>query len=732
MKLDFPSLKKPQEGVDLTDYLKDYQQKTCLLVSSPVVISKNNLFQMQRRIPSPWKESLPSTHPNFPREKIEKETPKCSPKHPIHWLIGSIRFLSMQGHLSEAFKSFYLLQLQSSSSVAFLHPISSLLSASTNLRALPQGKQLHAHIISLGLHGNPFLISRLSSFYSTVGLFSDAKIIVENSSTEQTLAWNLLISAYIRNGCWLDVVLAYKKMVEWRIMVDKFTYPSVLRACSEILDLELGRMIHGSIEISGLQHDLFISNALISMYAKCGMIEVARQLFDCMSRRDIVTWNSLISGYVSNGMWNESLELLEKMQLEESKMNTVTWNIIATANSQMGSHSEALELISKVRIRDSSIDPASLVIGLNSCSRTGHLRLGKEIHCLAFRLHYNGLDNVSNALITMYSRCKQIEVSYHLFRMRTYKSLVTWNAMIAGFAGGDQEEETFLTLQEMIRSQIQPNYVTLMTVLPLCARTANLRYGQELHCYIIKHTFENYQLLCNSLIDMYSKSGSILVAQRVFDTMSDHDRVSYTSMIAGYGMQGEGVKALDLFYKMTYCGIKPDGITMVAILSACSHSGLITTGEMLFRNMKVLYGIAPQMEHFSCMVDLFARAGFLRDAEEFIDRMLFEPSTAILATLVRACRAYGNTEIGERAAKRLLDMRSDEPTHYALVVDTFTYCKNWVGLTRVRAVMKDLGITELYMLLGGLYEHMQDVGYVGDKGLVILAEVFCEQTMKPE
>nr|UPT48594.1 pentatricopeptide repeat protein AaPPR412 [Agave angustifolia] len=508
---------------------------------------------------------------------------------------------------------------------------------------------------------------------------------------------------------------AYKKMVGRGCEVDKFTYPSVLKACSMILDLDLGRVIHGIIEISGLQHDLFIRNALVSMYANCGLMSVARKLFDVMSEKDIVTWNSLISGYSSKGMVEESFELLEKLQLEESKMNTVTLNTIAATNSQMDKHLEALKLIAKMRNNDSSIDSASLVIGLNSCSRIGHLRLGKEIHGLTFRLHYNQFENVNNALITMYLRCKQIEFAYLLFRMRTYKSLITWNAMIAGLAVGTQEEEIFEIFHDMIRSRVQPNYVTLMTVVSICARTNNLRYGQELHCYITKHGFNDYQLLCNSLIDMYSKSGRISVARRVFDMMTDYDRVSYTSMIAGYGMQGEGMKALDLFDKMICCGIKPDGITMVVVLSACGHSGLITHGEMLFEKMFVIYGIFPQMEHYSCMVDLFVRAGFLRNAEEFINHMPFEPSTAMLATLIRACQTLGNREIGERAAKRLLEMRSDDPNHYLLIANMFTYCGKWEELAGVRTIMKDKGIIELYILLAGLFENMRDVEYVGNQ-----------------
>jgi len=329
-----------------------------------------------------------------------------------------------------------------------------------------------------------------------------------------------------------------------------------------------------------------------------------------------------------------------------------------------------------------------------NCLRAGWLRLGKEIHGLAVRMHCDGIESVSNAVITMYARCKDMERALMLFKMRRCPGLVTWNTMIAGFALSDDAEGASRLFREMVCSDVEPNYVTVVTYLALCARVANLQHGRELHTHIVKHGFKGYRLLWNSLIDMYSKSGRLSVAQNVFDTMDDRDMISYTSMIAGYGMQGRGTVSLRLFNQMIDSGIVPDAIIMVTVLSACSHSGLVDEGEELFDKMVNSFGIKPQMEHYSCMVDLYARAGLLEKAEDLLNQTPFPPTSTMWAALVGACHERGNIIIGERSARRLLEMKTENAGHYVLVANMYAAAGCWNELATVRKLMRDLGVTK--------------------------------------
>ncbi|KAJ0969360.1 hypothetical protein J5N97_022237 [Dioscorea zingiberensis] len=658
-------------------------------------------------------------------------------------LIDSIANLSTLNQLSSAFSAFSLLQLHSTSSL-LLRPISSLLSCSTTIKSLSHGLQLHAKAITLGFLNSHLIFPRLTSFYTSLGHLSSAHSLVVDSL--DVLPWNMLISGCAKNGFFLQAVDAYRDLVQRGVEPDSFTFTSVLSVCGEVLDLELGKEVHARIMEGNAGWNLFVMNALVAMYSKCGSLDVARKLFDGMLERDVVSWNSMISGYASKGMWKEAFQVFDWMRGEGVEVNSVTWNTIAGGCLQMGEHEEALRLVSQMIWCGSGVDFVTLVIGLNACSRLGSLKLGKEIHGLAVRMCCDGMESVHNALIIMYSRCKSINYACIVFGRAKSRSLVTWNSMIAGFALADKVEEISLAFQDMVSSGVQPNYVTVVTVLSLCARVANLQHGCELHCHIIKHGYKGYRLLWNALVDMYSKSGRISVAKRVFDMMSDRDGISYTSLIAGFGMQGDGQSAVELFEDMIEYGIKPDHVSMVAILSACSHSGLVSEGEVLFNKMVNLYGIAPHMEHFSCMVDLYSRAGLLSKAEEMLNGATLPPTAAMWAALVGACQVHGNTEIGERAARKLLEMKTDNAGHYVLIANMYAAAGCWEELAKVRTLMRDLGVRkapgcawvdlgngfhpflvgdrssplspEIYEVLDALCEQMRDTGNIADEMLV--------------
>ena len=235
----------------------------------------------------------------------------------------------------------------------------------------------------------------------------------------------------------------------------------------------------------------------------------------------------------------------------------------------------------------------------------------KEIHGSAIRSCFEAFENIRNAMITMYSRCKDPKHAHILFQSIKAKCIITWNSMLSGYTNIDQSEEASFLFQVMLLSGVKPNYVTIVSILPLCTRVANLQHGKEFHCYITRCTvFEDHLLLWNALVDMYARSGKVLAAKRAFDLMRKSDVVTHTSLIARYGMQGEGQAGIKLFEEMINLQIKPDHVTMVAVLSACSHCGLVIESQVWFEKMHSFYDLIPCLEHFSCMVDLYGRWSF--------------------------------------------------------------------------------------------------------------------------
>ncbi|KAG4981734.1 hypothetical protein GLYMA_10G012200v4 [Glycine max] len=706
------------------------------------------LSRLQKCIPKSWKQA--------PQQPLQKPI-FCSDASMVGVLIASLKDFVTHGHLTNAFKTFFQIQHHAASSHLLLHPIGSLLLACTHFKSLSQGKQLHAQVISLGLDQNPILVSRLVNFYTNVNLLVDAQFVTESSNTLDPLHWNLLISAYVRNGFFVEALCVYKNMLNKKIEPDEYTYPSVLKACGESLDFNSGLEVHRSIEASSMEWSLFVHNALVSMYGRFGKLEIARHLFDNMPRRDSVSWNTIISCYASRGIWKEAFQLFGSMQEEGVEMNVIIWNTIAGGCLHSGNFRGALQLISQMRT-SIHLDAIAMVVGLNACSHIGAIKLGKEIHGHAVRTCFDVFDNVKNALITMYSRCRDLGHAFILFHRTEEKGLITWNAMLSGYAHMDRYEEVTFLFREMLQEGMEPNYVTIASVLPLCARIANLQHGKEFHCYIMKHKqFEEYLLLWNALVDMYSRSGRVLEARKVFDSLTKRDEVTYTSMILGYGMKGEGETTLKLFEEMCKLEIKPDHVTMVAVLTACSHSGLVAQGQVLFKRMIDVHGIVPRLEHYACMADLFGRAGLLNKAKEFITGMPYKPTSAMWATLLGACRIHGNTEMGEWAAGKLLEMKPDHSGYYVLIANMYAAAGSWRKLAEVRTYMRNLGVrkapgcawvdvgsefspflvgdssnphaSEIYPLMDGLNELMKDAGYVRSEELVSSEEDFEEMNI---
>nr|XP_004493630.1 pentatricopeptide repeat-containing protein At1g71490-like [Cicer arietinum]XP_012569254.1 pentatricopeptide repeat-containing protein At1g71490-like [Cicer arietinum] len=719
--------------------------------SSSYFVPKNHLLflsKIQKCIPKSWKK--PSNNKPFHKPLINSSSSM------IPLLIASLNDFVTHGHLSNAFKTFFHIQQHSNHSPSSFNllfdPIRLLLLSCTKLNSLPQGKQLHAYMFLLGIHQNHVLVSKLLQFYANFNLIADAQTVVEDSNSFFPLHWNMVMSLYVKNSLFHEALSVYNIMLSRHVEPDDFTYPCILKACGELLDETNGVKVHKLIEASSV-NCLYVHNALVSMYGRFGKLDVARHLFDNLAVRNNVSWYIIISCYASRGMWEEAFRLFGRMQEEGVEMNIIIWNTIAGGCLRSANFKGALKMLSQTRtlIR---FDSVAMVIGLNACSHIGALKLGKEIHGHAVRTCFDVFDNVKNALITMYSRCRDLSHAYVLFRKMEEKGLITWNAMLSGYAHMDRAEEVSFLFREMLHERVEPNFVTIASVLPLCARIANLQHGKEFHCYMMKRKerFSDHLLLWNTLIDMYSRSGKVLEARKVFDSLSRRDGVTYTSMIFGYGMRGDGETALKLFEEMCRFDIKPDHVTMVAVLTACSHSGLIAHGLLLFKKMVEVYGMNPQIEHYSCMVDLFGRAGLLNKAKEVITGMPYKPTTAMWVTLIGACRIHGNTVMGEWAAGELLKMKPNHSGYYVLIANMYAAAGCWSKLAKVRICMRDLGVRkapgcawvdvgsefssflvgdtsnshsgEIYPLMNGLNELKKDAGYVPSEGFVTSEEDF--------
>ncbi|XP_010538069.1 PREDICTED: pentatricopeptide repeat-containing protein At1g74630 [Tarenaya hassleriana] len=295
-----------------------------------------------------------------------------------------------------------------------------------------------------------------------------------------------------------------------------------------------------------------------------------------------------------------------------------------------------------------------------------------------------------NVMLAGYTKAGELESAKRVFREMLVKDDVSWSTMIVGFAHNGRFDEAFMCFRELQRLEMKPNEVSLTGVLSACSQAGAFAFGKAIHGFIVKSGFSWIVSVNNALIDVYSKCGNVAMARLVFDSMREKTSiVSWASMIAGLAMYGHGKEAIELFDDMIEFGVRPDGISFISLLYACSHAGLIEEGEEWFRKMTTVYDIEPAIEHYGCMVDLYGRAGKLQKAYDFICRMPTPQNAIIWRTLLGACSIHGNIELAEKVKQRLSELDPNNSGDHVLLSNVYAVAGKWKDVAAIRRSMAE-------------------------------------------
>ncbi|XP_072955628.1 pentatricopeptide repeat-containing protein At3g26782, mitochondrial-like [Typha angustifolia] len=503
------------------------------------------------------------------------------------------------------------------------------------------------------------------------------------------VSWNMMVSMLSQNGRGEEALSMIIDMRNEGLEFNSMTYTSILTACANISNLEWGKHLHAHIIRNQLRIDAFVGSALVNFYAKCGHLEVAKRTFDSLPERNNVAWTALIGGFALRGCVKESTELFNQMR---AKLLTS--------------------------------DQFTLASLISACCSRMSISLGSQLHSLSLKSGYILAVPVSNALITMYAKCGDVKTAESIFGSMvtrdviswtsmitaysqmgnvnkaseffynmTTRNVVTWNAMLGAYIQHGNEEEGLKLYATMRReNNVSPDWVTFVMLFRACADLAAVRLSNQIVAHTIRVGLNLDISVANAIITMYSKCGKIVEAREFFDSVVNKDLVSWNAMITGYAQNGDGKKAIDIFEGMLDKGIKPDYISYVAVLSGCSHSGLVQEGKFYFDSMTRVHNISPGLEHFSCMVDLLSRAGFLEEAKNLIHNMPIQPSAEVWGALLGACKTYGNAELAEIAAKHLFELDSQDSGSYMLLSKIYADAGKSDDSAGVRKLMRDKGI----------------------------------------
>ncbi|KAL3521624.1 hypothetical protein ACH5RR_019773 [Cinchona calisaya] len=485
-----------------------------------------------------------------------------------------------------------------------------------------------------------------------------AKKVFDQMPQKNSVSWTLIITRFSQLCDPRSAIELFLEMVLTGSVPDKFTFSSVLSASSELQWLLFGQQLHSLVVRSGLLSDVCVGCSLVDMYAKStadGSMNDSRKVFDRMPVHNVMSWTAIITGYVqSGGDDREAIQLYHMMMEEGSvKPNHFTFSAL-----------------------------------LKACGNLTNLELGKIVYCHAVKFGLAYFDSVGNALISLYARCDKMEDARRAFELLFEKNLVSYNTIIDAYAKNLNSDDSFDFFSEIEDSGVRVDAFTYASLLSGAASVGAVGKGEQIHARLLKAGFESNQCICNALISMYSRCGNIEAAFQVFQEMSDRNIISWTAMITGFAKHGSAERALDMFNKMLSSGVKPNEVTYVAVLSACSHAGMIDEGWKYFRSMSEYHGISPRMEHYACMVDLLGRSGFLEKAVQFIKSMPFVADALVWRTLLGACQVHGNVELGKHAAEMIHEQDPNDPAAYVLLSNLYASGGQWEKVADIRKGMK--------------------------------------------
>jgi len=520
------------------------------------------------------------------------------------------------------------------------------------------GMVFHGLALKFGLCGELKVNNSLMDMYSKCGYLCEARVLFDMNEEKNVVSWNSMIGGYSKDGDFRRAFELLRKMQIEKLKVNEVTLLNVLPVCEEEIQFLKLKEIHGyALRHGFIQSDELVANAFVAGYAKCGSLDYAEGVFCGMESKTVSSWNAMIGGHAQNDFPGKALDLYLLM-------------------------------------RDSGLDPDSFTIGslLSACARLKSLSRGKEIHCFMLR---NGLELdefIGISLLSLYVLCGKMLPAKLFFDNMKEKSLVCWNTMINGFSQNELPCDTLDMFRQMLSSKTRPDEITIIGALCACSQVSALRLGKELHCFAMKATLTGDNFVTCSLIDMYAKCGCMEQSQNIFDSVHEKGEVTWNVLITGYGIHGRGQKAIQLFKSMQNAGFRPDSVTFIGLLTACNHAGLVAEGLEYLGQMQSLFGIKPKLEHYACVVDMLGRAGRLYEALELVNELPDKPDSRIWSSLLSSCRNYRDLDIGEKVAKKLLELGPDKAENYVLISNLYAGLGKWDEVRKMRQRMKEIGL----------------------------------------
>lgn len=517
--------------------------------------------------------------------------------------------------------------------------------------------QIHAFMLVNALEANVNLLTKFiscCSFGDPVGGTGYARqVFDQRPHRDDTFLCNSMIKAHVGAGEFYESVLLYKDLrQETGFLPDNFTYTALAKSCSLSMFRREGLQLQNHAFKIGFWLDLYVSTAFVDVYAKWGSIDCARMLFEEMPERSLVSWTVLIGGYVRYGDICNAQKLFDDMP----EKDTAAYNLMIDAYVKLGEMDKAQSLFDQV--------PEPNVVSWTS-------------------------------MLYGYCLSGDIQSSRSMFDAMPHKNLHSWNVMISGYCQNKQPHKAVELFHDILQSStsIKPDGVTLVSVLPAIADLGALDLGNWVHQYVRKEKLDRSSIVRTALVDMFAKCGDIDRAKGIFDRIQDRNVISWNAMIHGFAVNGASKKALEVFLDMQHQGVLPNEVTMLGVLSACNHGGLVEEGKRWFRAMET-FKLKPEIEHYGCMVDLLGRAGLLEEAENLIANMPYKVNEIILSSFLFACGYLKDAARVERVMRNTTNTTLWNDGNYVILRNLYAAERRWGDAEEIKSLMRKNGASK--------------------------------------
>ncbi|XP_042518539.1 pentatricopeptide repeat-containing protein At2g36980, mitochondrial [Macadamia integrifolia] len=556
------------------------------------------------------------------------------------------------------------------------------------------------------------------------GRIVSARKLFDEMPQRDSIAWNAMLAGYSQSGRAQEALSLFCHMRVADMVPDNFSFTAILSASADAGELLYGKRIHALVIGLGYQSYLPVCNSLVDMYGKCHSPCCAVQVFDEMNLRNEVSWCSTLFAYVKAGQLGDAHELFDRMPSK----GEFAWNMLIAGYARCGEIELCLSLFKDMQQAACQPDLCTFTGLMNACAEVAELRYGSMVHSCIIKSGWSSAVEANNSILSFYAKLSclhdavkafasartrtqvswnamidafmkvgDIDYALALFWQSPEKNIISWTAIISGYARNGHGEEALVFFVDMMRNLIKPDDFTFGAILHACSNLAVLGCGRMVHGSALRHGFHPFTYVGNGLVNMYTKCGDFEGSCQAFTDIINKDLVSWNAMLFGFGLHGKAFEAIKLFEEMVGTGVRPDEVTFIGLLMACSHSGLIEQGLVFFELMASAYGVSHEADHLTCMVDMLGRGGYLKEARELVEEYSSTVSmkTSSHEALLGACVAYENVGLGAKVGEDLMIIEPQRELSYVLLSNLYCASGKWKEAEKVRKAMVEQGVKKM-------------------------------------